>query len=228
MKRDVSFTVVIIAIVLIYGLSFVMFFEFSLAWSLIAGTLLVLVFVLVTLYPRFQARHYRKFSIVETRRYGDRIIRIKGLNAQQRADFLWGHMKLYDESKGYPEWKPEVKIANGIIYFLYPSTVGLADFCNLFTIVTDGDYDSDVEGLELTAWYPMVDGRSKKQDIPFENKTLMLFRTEYLDHEDFVYFVTEYNHVYRMELSTEKLEEVKDVQANYEPMPDRNALAFEF
>ena len=53
MKRDVSFTVVVIAIVLIYGLSFVMFFEFSLAWSLIAGTLLVLVFVLVTLYLIF-------------------------------------------------------------------------------------------------------------------------------------------------------------------------------
>ena len=47
MKRDVSFTVVVIAIVLIYGLSFVMFFECSRAWSLIAGTLLVLVFVVL-------------------------------------------------------------------------------------------------------------------------------------------------------------------------------------
>lgn len=224
MKKSRSFLIQTVALVLIYGLSIVIFSEISLAWSLIAGAFLVLVFVFVTLFPRFRRRRIQKFSIVEKRKYGDRIIRIKGLNAQQCADFLWGHMKLYDEEKGFAEWKPDVKAVDGAVYFVYPSAVGLSDFCNLYSFVVNGDYDSDVEGLEITGWYPMLESHSKKQEVPFNNKTLMLFRSVYQENGDFVYFVTEYNHVYKMDINTEVLMEVKDTKASYDSMPDWNVL----
>ena len=73
----------------------------------------------------------------------------------------------------------------------------------------------------------MTDGHSEKQEVPFKNKTLMLFRIDRLKNEDFLYFATEYNHVYKMELGIEKLTEVKDVKVDYEPMPDWNTLTSE-
>ena len=126
---------------------------------------------------------------------------------------------------GYSEWKPEVKVVDGIIYFLYPNAVGFPDFCDdLYPYIISGDAELQNEDVELTGWYPMTDGHSEKQDVPFNNKTLMLFRIDRLKNEDFLYFATEYNHVYKMELGIEKLTEVKDVKVDYEPMPDWNAL----
>ena len=186
-----------------------------------------LVFVFRKILSRFSERNNRKYSIVESRQYGDRIIRIKGLNDEQCKGFLEKHMPVYDEMEEYAGWKPQVKVDDGIIYFLYPSVVSFSDLCIIYAYVIGYDIESERESIEMTGWYPMVEGHSEKQEIPFSNKTLMLFRIDRLKNEDFLYFATEYNHVYKMELGIEKLTEVKDVKVNYEPMPDWNTLTSE-
>lgn len=169
---------------------------------------------------------------METQPQGSRIMRIKGLNGEQRKNFLEHHMPFYgndEDGLGYSEWKPEVKIVDGTIYFLYPKAVGFSDFCDdLYPYIVSGDAELENEHIELTGWYPMTDGHSEKQEVPFKNKTLMLFRIDRLKNEDFLYFATEYNHVYKMELGIEKLTEVKDVKVDYEPMPDWNTLVSDF
>lgn len=224
MRRRSFILIRIMFWLLVYGAAFVFFSDFSPILSVIAAVVLLLAFVFVVRFQHILSRHYKKFSIVETRQYGDRIIMIKGLDDGQRKGFLEEHMELYDEKEGYADWKPEVKVVDGIIYFLYPSTIGLFDFCNLYSFAISGESVPDSDGLELAGWYPMVEGHSEKQKIPFNNKTLMLFHTDYHEYEDFVYFVTEYNHVYKMDLGIARLKEVKDVQANYESMPDWNSL----
>ena len=227
MNQRVYNNVNVVSIVLIAVLFFMLCITSSHTLSSILVILMFLVFVFRKILSRFSERNNRKYSIVESRQYGDRIIRIKGLDDEQCMGFLGKHMPVYDEMEEYAGWKPQVKVDDGIIYFLYPSVVSFSDLCIIYAYVIGYDIESERESIEMTGWYPMVEGHSEKQEIPFSNKTLILFRTEYCDHEDFVHFVTEYNHVYRMELSTEKLEEVKDVQANYEPMPDWNTLASE-
>lgn len=229
MKRAKSLKIIyVLVFVLMAGLYFVMYSNVSPLWSRISAFLLIPIFVFALLLPRLWLRYYKKFNIVETRPQGNRIVRIKGLNDEQRKNFLEEHMPFYSndgDDLGYSEWKPEVKIVDGIIYFLYPNAVGFSDFCDeLYPYILSGDAEMQNEDAELTGWYPMTDGHSEKQDVPFKNKTLMLFRIDRLKNEDFLYFATEYNHVYKMELGVEKLTEVKDVKVNYEPMPDWNTL----
>ena len=225
-------TIYVVVFVLMTGLYFVMYSEVSPLWSRISAFLLIPILVFALLLPRLWSRYYMKFNIVETRPQGDRILRIKGLNDKQRKSFLEQHMPFYcnDDEDGleYYEWKPEIKIVDGAIYFLYPKAVGFSDFCDdLYPYIVSGDAELENEHVELTGWYPMTVGHSEKQEVPFKNKTLMLFRIDRLKNEDFLYFATEYNHVYKMELGIEKLTEVKDVKVDYEPMPDWNTLTSE-
>lgn len=218
----------LVLFVLMFGLLYVMNSQFSITWTRISASLFLLIIVLSILLPRLWLRNRKKFEIVENRQQGDRIVRINGLNSEQQKKFLEMHLSFYNDAEngfGHQEWKPEVKIVDGTIYFLYPETVGFSDFCDdLYPYILSGNAKMQNEDVELTGWYPMTDGHSEKQDVPFKNKTLMLFRTDYQKHKDFVYFATEYSHVYKMELGVERLTEVKDVKVNYEPMPDWNTL----
>lgn len=188
-------------------------------WTDIIAIFLVAYFCFIRFYPRVKSRKDKQNEIQESKLQGKRIIRVKGLNHQQRLAFMEQYKELYEDERS-KTWIP-VMIENGEnMYLTYPPILCFSDFRILASLYVMDYAEIQDPNCEITAWYTIENASAEKQEVPFQNCNLMLtFGKNDKGNQD-TYIVTEYGRIYVMHRLSNIITEVKDIDLKYEIIED--------